>query len=127
MELLGSMKKDSVADNAARKKEGYPTFGIVGRAAKPRYDAGSHKLYRAKGLAFEGEDDHTLTYNIRMLGREGALIANAVGELDDLSVWTQGRGLTGKWLRPAAAAGPGAMISSRFTDPGSGRTACRER
>lgn len=83
--LLGSMKKESVSDNAARKKEGYPTVDIVGWATKPRYDAGSHKLYWAKELAFEGEDGHTLNYNIRMLGREGVLIANAVGSMEDLS------------------------------------------
>ena len=84
-ELLGSMKEESVADNAARKKEGYPSVDIVGWATKPRYDAGSHKLYWAKELAFEGEDSHTLNYNIRMLGREGVLIANAVGSMGDLS------------------------------------------
>jgi uncharacterized membrane-anchored protein len=84
-DLLESMKDGSKADNAARKKEGYPSVDIVGWATKPRYDSGSHKLYWAKELAFEGEAAHTLNYNIRMLGREGVLVANAVGSMDDLS------------------------------------------
>lgn len=84
-ELLDTMKKESVENNMARKKQGYPTVDIVGWATSPRYDAGTHKLYWAKELAFEGEASHTLNYNIRMLGREGVLVANAVGGMNDLS------------------------------------------
>ncbi len=83
-ELLNTMKEQSVESNTARKKEGYPTVDIVGWATSPRYDASTHKLYWAKELAFEGEASHTLNYNIRMLGREGVLVANAVGAMEDL-------------------------------------------
>jgi len=84
-ELLETMQKESVDQNQARKKEGYPPVDIVGWATPPRYDSGSHKLYWAKELAFEGEASHTLNYNIRMLGREGVLVANAVGGMEDLA------------------------------------------
>ncbi len=84
-ELLDTMKKESKEINIARKKEGYPAVNIMGWATSPRYDSSTHKLYWAKELAFEGEAAHTLNYNIRMLGREGVLVANAVGSMQDLS------------------------------------------
>lgn len=83
-ELLADMKKSSKEDNEQRAKEGYPQVNIVGWAASPHYDASTHKLYWAKDLRFEGESSDTLNYNIRMLGREGVLVANVVGGMEDL-------------------------------------------
>ena len=82
--LLADMKKSSKEDNEERAKEGYPKVDIVGWAASPRYDASTHKLYWAKDLRFEGGSSDTLNYNIRMLGREGVLVANVVGGMEDL-------------------------------------------
>lgn len=84
-ELLSNMKESSKEENEQRAKEGYPKVEIVGWAASPRYDASTHKLYWAKDLRFEGESSDTLNYNIRMLGREGVLVANVVGGMEDLS------------------------------------------
>jgi uncharacterized membrane-anchored protein len=84
-ELLDTMKEESEEINKQRKTQGYPAVNIVGWATSPRYDSGTHKLYWAKELAFDGEAAHTLNYNIRMLGREGVLVANAVGSMQDLS------------------------------------------
>ncbi len=83
-QLLKDMKESSKEDNEQRAKEGYPKVEIVGWAAAPRYDASTHKLYWAKDLHFEGESSDTLNYNIRTLGREGVLVANVVGGMEDL-------------------------------------------
>lgn len=87
--LLADMKESSKEDNEQRAKEGYPKVEIVGWAAAPRYDASTHKLYWAKNLRFEGGSGDTLNYNIRMLGREGVLVANVVGGMEDLSAIEQ--------------------------------------
>ncbi len=45
-----------------------------------------HKLYRAKELMFSTDMDHTLNYNIRVLGRRGILVLNAVALMKQLPV-----------------------------------------
>ncbi|HXF09215.1 MAG TPA: DUF2167 domain-containing protein [Desulfuromonadaceae bacterium] len=81
-DLLKQMQKGVAESNEARKKEGYPTVDLLGWAASPHYDGGTHKLYWAKRLKFEGDDNETLNYNIRMLGRRGVLELNAVAAVD---------------------------------------------
>src|SRR5207247_2241570 len=41
-------------------------------------------LYWAKELAF-GDSEHTLNYNIRILGRRGVLVLNAVADMKQLA------------------------------------------
>src|SRR5687767_4361633 len=76
-DLMKQMKKDSEAENRERVKEGYEPATLVGWAAPPRYDAAAHKLYWARELSFPSADEHTLNYDIRVLGREGVLSFNA--------------------------------------------------
>lgn len=45
----------------------------MGWAEPPSYDAPAHKMYWAKDLLFSGNTEHTLNYNIRILGRRGVL------------------------------------------------------
>jgi uncharacterized membrane-anchored protein len=80
-DLMQQMKKDVTAGNAERTKQGYESIELVGWASPPRYDAAAHKLYWAKELKFGTEADHTLNYNIRMLGRRGVLVLNAVAPM----------------------------------------------
>jgi len=42
-------------------------------------------MYWAKELAFGTGERHTLNYNIRVLGRRGVLVLNAVAGIDQLS------------------------------------------
>lgn len=83
-ELLDNMKEESDADNEARKQQGYGAVDLVGWAKTPYYDQASHKYYWAKELHFEGSDHNTLNYNVRILGREGVLVLNAVADMDQL-------------------------------------------
>lgn len=82
--VLRDMQADTKESNKLRKKDGYPTVELIGWAAPPRYDAAAKKMYWAKELRFEGEDESTLNYNIRVLGRRGVLVLNAVASISQL-------------------------------------------
>jgi uncharacterized membrane-anchored protein len=83
--LLKEMQEGTLANNATRKEQGYPAMTLVGWAEAPRYDRASHKLYWAKLLRTEGDPQDGLNYNIRVLGREGVLVLNAVAGIDQLA------------------------------------------
>ena len=83
-DLLKEMQEGTKEASEQRTKAGYAAIELVGWAAPPRYDAHSHKLYWAKEIKFGNEPDHTLNYNIRMLGRRGVLVVNAVAGMDQL-------------------------------------------
>jgi uncharacterized membrane-anchored protein len=83
--LLSDMKEGIAEENNERRERGYTTIDLVGWAAKPHYDQQSHKLYWAKELSFGGDPNHTLNYNIRVLGRRGVLVLNAVAGMNQLA------------------------------------------
>jgi uncharacterized membrane-anchored protein len=82
--LLAEMQEASTAANAERQKQGYEAVTLVGWAEPPFYDAATHKMYWAKELAFGDDSEHTLNYSIRVLGRRGVLVLNAVAGVDQL-------------------------------------------
>lgn len=83
-DLLKQMQMDVAERNEARRKEGYEPVNLIGWAARPFYEKESHKLYWAKELQFGEEKGHTLNYNIRVLGRKGVLVLNAVAGMNQL-------------------------------------------
>jgi uncharacterized membrane-anchored protein len=82
--LLKEMQKGAESANEERTKQGYPTVELVGWAAPPHYDQTTHKIYWAKELKFGDNPGNTLNYNLRMLGRRGVLILNAVAPMSRL-------------------------------------------
>ena len=82
--MLKELQQGTVDANAERKRAGYPEVELVGWATKPHYDAQTAKLYWAKELAFNGGREHTLNYDIRVLGRGGYLSLNAVAGMNQL-------------------------------------------
>jgi uncharacterized membrane-anchored protein len=84
-ELLKNMQDETNENNKLRIKEGYPSIALLGWASAPFYDAKSKKLHWAKRLKFDSEETETLNYNIRILGRKGVLVLNAIGDMSDLS------------------------------------------
>lgn len=84
-DLLKDMQKGLEESNPERKKEGYPTASLLGWASPPYYDQKEKKLHWAKRLLFEGDSTETLNYNIRILGRKGVLVLNAIGGMNQLS------------------------------------------
>ena len=83
-DLLKEMKENTRAASEQRVKKGYAPIELVGWAAPPHYDATAKKLYWAKELKFGDSDEHTLNYNIRVLGRRGVLVLNAVAATSQL-------------------------------------------
>ncbi|MEO8352499.1 MAG: DUF2167 domain-containing protein [Chthoniobacteraceae bacterium] len=83
-DLLKTMQEGTGEANKERVKAGYPSIELVGWAATPHYDSAAKKLHWAKELGFGGDSEHTLNYNIRVLGRRGVLVLNAVAAMSQL-------------------------------------------
>lgn len=83
-DLLEEMQKDIVEENKTREKEGFQPYTLIGWAVTPFYDAANHKLHWAKELKFGTDSSNTLNYNIRVLGKEGVLVMNAIASMDQL-------------------------------------------
>jgi uncharacterized membrane-anchored protein len=90
--LLREMQADTRDESKARERAGYGTMRLVGWAQPPHYDAAAHKLYWAKELDFGDSDEHTLNYNVRVLGRRGVLVLNAVSGMGELTRVETGMG-----------------------------------
>ncbi len=82
--LLAQMKQDTLDANDWRSKNGYPAMQLIGWAAPPHYDTSGRKLYWAKELKFADQDNNTLNYNIRALGRHGVLVVNFIADIGAL-------------------------------------------
>lgn len=83
-DMLESMQADTEDANADRVQQGYEPVHLVGWATPPSYDADAHKLHWAKELQFGDDPNHTLNYNIRVLGREGTLLMNFIAGMNQL-------------------------------------------
>jgi len=84
-EMLDEMKKDTEESNGARRQQNFGEVHLIGWAEPPRYDAKTKKMYWAKELDFGGEQ-HTLNYDIRVLGRKGVLELSAVSSISQLAM-----------------------------------------
>lgn len=82
-DLLADMKKESVGENEQRKKEGYEPVTIIGWASTPFYDKDRKILHWAKEVKFGKDQVNTLNYNIRILGRKGVLVLNAISTMNE--------------------------------------------
>lgn len=84
-EVLEAMKEADEQDNQARIAAGYTAVNTVGWAEPPHIDRDRHALYWAVELDFnDGTPVHTLNYNLRVLGRTGVLVLNAVTTMDQI-------------------------------------------
>ena len=84
-ELLTDMQADIKKANKQRISQGYGAYELIGWAEPPHYDSNEHKLYWALDLKFDEDlDQNTLNYNVRILGRRGILVLNAVSTMDQL-------------------------------------------
>ncbi|MYM28609.1 DUF2167 domain-containing protein [Duganella sp. CY15W] len=95
-DLLKEIQEAMVENNKTRKEQGYAPMTLVGWAEQPSYDKGQHKLYWAKELHTDGDKDNGLNYNIRVLGREGVLVLNAVSGMEQIAqIKTEMKKVTG--------------------------------
>jgi uncharacterized membrane-anchored protein len=84
-DLLKDMQADEEESNEERKEMGYEAMNLVGWASTPMYDQNKHILHWAKNIKFGTSQENTLNYNIRILGRKGVLILNAVSGMSQLN------------------------------------------
>jgi len=84
-ELLENMKKESEEANKERVKQGYSAMHLVGWAEPPSYDKSARKLLWAKEYSGDKQSVNSLNYNIRVLGRKGVLVLNAVAGMNQIS------------------------------------------
>jgi len=85
-DLLKEMQDSIKATNESRMQAGYGAMQLVGWAEKPYYDAKANKLFWAKEIEFDGDTNHTLNYNVRVLGKGGVLVMNAVSAMNQLPI-----------------------------------------
>jgi uncharacterized membrane-anchored protein len=83
-DLLKDLQKDEIEENKTRATQGYPAINMAGWASKPFYDKTKKVLHWAKNLHFAGQDENTLNYEVRILGRKGVLSMNAVASMSEL-------------------------------------------
>ncbi|MCB2375950.1 DUF2167 domain-containing protein [Hymenobacter sp. BT635] len=84
-ELLTEMKADVEEGNQERIDAGYDPITLIGWAAKPYYDKEKKALHWAKVAQFGTATEHVMNYNLRLLGRKGVLVLNAVGSPGQLA------------------------------------------
>jgi len=84
-DLLKTMKEDVAAENEERKKGGYSEVELIGWASKPYYDNTLKVLHWAKELEFGHDKNHTLNYDLRVLGRKGMYNISAVAGINQLA------------------------------------------
>jgi uncharacterized membrane-anchored protein len=85
-DLLKEQQKETTDANPERIKLGYAPIEFIGWASKPFYDKEKKILHWAKELKFGEDSLHTLNYNLRILGRKGIFIVNAVASMNELNV-----------------------------------------
>lgn len=83
-DLLKNIQKDAVETNKERQKGGYEPINIVGWASTPFYDKDKKVLHWAKEIRFGEDPGSTLNYDVRVLGRNGVLSMNAIGNMVQL-------------------------------------------
>ncbi|MFD2246928.1 DUF2167 domain-containing protein [Pontibacter ruber] len=83
-ELLETMQEDMTEANKERVANGYDEIKLIGWASQPYYDNNKKVLHWAKELNFGGAESNTLNYNVRVLGRKGVLMLNAIADMNSL-------------------------------------------
>lgn len=83
-ELLKDLQERAQSANDERTQQGYGSVNLVGWAERPTYDNVAKKMYWAKEIAFSDTPENTLNYDVRILGREGVLVMQAIAGMSQL-------------------------------------------
>lgn len=83
-DLLKNMKEETLKSNEERTKAGLPSMYLIDWAARPHYDKQRKLLYWAKEFRVDSTEENTLNYDIRILGRKGVLVLQAVSGMSQL-------------------------------------------
>ncbi len=83
-DLLEEIQQETIEDNQWRINNGYEAIEVIGWASSPYYDQNSKVLHWAKEIKFGEDSLNTLNYNLRVLGRKGVFMLNAVASMNEL-------------------------------------------
>ncbi len=83
---MKDMLRDDSLENAQRIADGYSSLRLIGWASAPYYDKERKVLHWAKEMESDDREAHVLNHNIRVLGRKGVLVINAVSNMDRLDI-----------------------------------------
>lgn len=83
-DLLKEQQKEFKKENPERIKQGFQPIEFIGWASSPFYDKNKKILHWAKELKFGQDSTNTLNYNLRILGRKGLFMMNAVASVNEL-------------------------------------------
>ena len=83
-DLLEEQQKEFQESNPERIKLGYQPIEFIGWASVPFYDKDKKVLHWAKELKFGEDSTNILNYNLRVLGRKGVFMLNAIATMDQL-------------------------------------------
>lgn len=84
-EMMEDLQKSQIDVNEWRTENEYEPVEIIGWAESPAYNPETHKLFWAKELKFGAAEQNTLNYDIRVLGRNGALVIGFVASINQLA------------------------------------------
>ncbi len=83
-DLLEEMQNETEVGNKERIAQQYQPLKLIGWASKPFYDEDRKVLHWAKEIKFGDDSLNTLNYNVRILGRKGVLVFNAIASMNQL-------------------------------------------
>lgn len=83
-DLLKEQQEEFKAINPERIANGYEPIEFIGWASAPHYDKDKKILHWAKELKFGTNSLNTLNYNLRVLGRKGVFMLNAIASMNEL-------------------------------------------
>jgi len=84
-DVLNTMKEAATSESKDRERRGYPAVEVIGWARDPEYAPVAHALIWSRELAFANHPLHGLNYDVRLLGREGTLVLNAIATMEEVS------------------------------------------
>jgi uncharacterized membrane-anchored protein len=77
-EILGAIKEGTEEANKERSKRGFKGLNVMGWSEPPRYERPVHHLVWGINGHTEGDDDNTINFNTRVLGRKGFVSLNLI-------------------------------------------------
>ena len=83
-DLLEEQQEEFRESNEARIEQGYGSIELIGWASDPFYDQDKKILHWAKELKFGDDETNTLNYDMRVLGRKGIFMLQAVANMSEL-------------------------------------------
>jgi uncharacterized membrane-anchored protein len=83
-DLYKQLSDDISAGNEMRARAGYQTVELKAWASRPFFDKEKRTFSWAKELSFGDDEENTLNYSIRVLGRKGMLMLDAIAPISEL-------------------------------------------